>query len=179
MSDSTTQTQRLADIFPRYIIDRYENLPEFVIFLHSERWQWHNDDPDYDGYAVLRRLQFQHIKKEGYVSLRCAWDLGCPYEIRPYGDLSTTEESKTHHRAYKKAFEDLFPGKEIPKTVGSPCCAQFVVTGAKLRERPRSDYIKYREWLIGTKLEDEVSGRMFEYSWHSKIYPFLINGDRE
>ena len=128
---------------------------------------------------MLSRLQFQHIRNEGYVNLRCAWDLGCPYEIRPYGDLFTTDESKTHNRAYKQAFEDLFPGQEVPKTIGSPCCAQFTVTRVKLRERPRSDYVWYREWLIGTELGDEISGRIFEYSWHSKTTHSLATGNSE
>ena len=31
----------------RYIIDHYNNLPDVMVFMHSERYQWHNDDPIY------------------------------------------------------------------------------------------------------------------------------------
>jgi hypothetical protein len=31
----------------RYIIDHYDKLPDVVVFMHSERYQWHNDDPIY------------------------------------------------------------------------------------------------------------------------------------
>ena len=30
-----------------YIIDNYDNLPEYMVFLHSLRYQWHNEDPMY------------------------------------------------------------------------------------------------------------------------------------
>ncbi len=31
----------------RYIIDNYQNLPEYMVFLHALRYQWHNEDPMY------------------------------------------------------------------------------------------------------------------------------------
>lgn len=31
----------------RYIIDHYAKLPDVMIFMHSNRYQWHNDDPIY------------------------------------------------------------------------------------------------------------------------------------
>jgi hypothetical protein len=30
-----------------FIIDNYFHLPNATLFLHSKRYQWHNDDPDY------------------------------------------------------------------------------------------------------------------------------------
>lgn len=31
----------------RYIIDNYEAFPDLMVFIHGERYQWHNDDPTY------------------------------------------------------------------------------------------------------------------------------------
>jgi hypothetical protein len=62
----------------------------------------------------------------------------------------------------------LFPGKAVPEAVGVSCCAQFAVTGDKVRQRPKSDYEVYRRWLMETDLPDDISGRVMEYSWHSK-----------
>ena len=50
--------------------------------------------------------------------------------------------------------------------VGVACCAQFALTRQKIRERPLSDYQRYRNWITETGLEDNVSGRVLEYSWH-------------
>ena len=30
-----------------FLIDNYHDLPEFMVFLHSLRYQWHNEDPMY------------------------------------------------------------------------------------------------------------------------------------
>lgn len=89
-----------------------------MLFLHAERWQWHNDDPDYDSYAVLSRLQLSYLGEEGYASLRCIWVLSCPTEISPFADAANQEAHKSTSLAYKKAFEELLPGEPIPVSVG-------------------------------------------------------------
>ena len=35
-----------------YIIDNYDNLPDISVFLHGNRYQWHNEDPMY-GQLIL------------------------------------------------------------------------------------------------------------------------------
>ncbi|KAF2146922.1 uncharacterized protein K452DRAFT_315120 [Aplosporella prunicola CBS 121167] len=35
--------------FPSFLIDNYDALPNSMLFLHAQRYQWYNDDPDYDG----------------------------------------------------------------------------------------------------------------------------------
>ena len=37
-----------------YIIDNYHDLPEFTVFLHAQRYQWHNEDPMYGMSSVVR-----------------------------------------------------------------------------------------------------------------------------
>jgi hypothetical protein len=145
-----------------------------MIFQHANRYQWHNDDPLYDGQRMLSRLQLPFVKAQGYVNLRCVWTLGCPSEIRPSKEYIAPppagEEVSEEARAgafYKPAFEELFPGEPVPEVIGASCCAQFAVTANKIRERPKSDYENYRRWLLETKLPDDISGRILEYSWHS------------
>jgi Protein of unknown function (DUF3431) len=40
-----------------------------------------------------------------------------------------------------------------------------------VQERPKSEYERIRDWLLETELADQISGRVLEYSWHSK--PFM------
>lgn len=76
------------------------------------------------------------------------------------------ETAKTSYAAaYAELFPDMMP---VPEEVGVSCCAQFGVTREAVRRRPRKDYIRYRDWLVQTELSDDTSGRVFEYSWHSK-----------
>ncbi|KAI8943097.1 hypothetical protein NX059_001128 [Plenodomus lindquistii] len=157
---------RESMVYLTYIIDNYDSLPDNVLFIHPTRYQWHNDDPDYDGVPMLRHLQLPYLESEGYVNIRCAWTLGCPQEIKPY-------EEEGEHRAavhaggvYKQAFEQLFPGVKVPRYVGVSCCAQFAATREKIREREIDEYKRWRDWVINTDLEDKISGRVLEYSWH-------------
>ncbi|KKZ60736.1 hypothetical protein EMCG_04584 [[Emmonsia] crescens] len=155
---------RESMVYLTYIIDHYDHLPKHMVFIHSQRYQWHNDDPLFDNVPILKNLQLPFLSKEGYLNLRCVWMLGCPVEIRPFED---TERKYVHAGAFfKGGFEELFPGTPVPQEVGVSCCAQFAVTGDQVRKRPKSEYEHFRQWLLNTPLPDELSGRIFEYSWH-------------
>jgi hypothetical protein len=155
---------RESMVYLTYIIDNYDHLPDVMLFIHSQRYQWHNDDPYYDGVPIIRRFQVPYLQKQGYVNLRCAWTLGCPAEIHPHTD---THRDDVHAGEYfKTGFMELFPGVDVPDEVGVSCCAQFGVTSWKVRERPKSDYVRFRKWLSETPLKDDLSGRIMEYSWH-------------
>lgn len=118
---------------------------------------------------MLRRLQLPFLEEQGYVNIRCVWSLGCPAEIKPLAEEGEHREAVHAGGDYKKAFMTLFPDKEVPKEVGVSCCAQFAATREKIRERKKSEYQRYRKWLMDTELGDSISGRVLEYSWHSKF----------
>jgi hypothetical protein len=140
--------------------------------LHPDRFQWHNDNPDHDGLWALRHLDLSYIQQVGYVNLRCAWDNGCPAEIFPTSDEQYVPPAFWGgiftNQTYGDAFQELFPGWEVPEVVGAPCCAQFAATRDAILRHPREDYVRWREWILRTPLVDELSGRVFEYAWHSK-----------
>lgn len=155
---------RESMVYLTYIIDNYDRLPDYMLFIHSQRYQWHNDDPYYDGVPMIRRFQTPYLEKIGYTNLRCAWILGCPEEIHPMTDSDL--EAVHAGPYYMNGFKELFPGVTVPDAVGVSCCAQFGVTRWKIHERPKSDYERYKRWLTETDLDDDTSGRIMEYSWH-------------
>jgi hypothetical protein len=161
----STNKGRESMVYLTYIIDNYDHLPDYMLFIHSQRYQWHNDDPYYDGVPMIKRFQLPYLDLIGYVNLRCAWVLGCPDEIHPMTD---TNSDDTVHAGpyYFNGFKELFPGANVPETVAVSCCAQFGVARWKIRERPKSDYERYKQWLLKTDLDDAMSGRIMEYSWH-------------
>lgn len=132
-----------------------------MVFMHSLRYQWHNDDPIYDGIPILQKLRVPHIKSRGYVNLRCVWVIGCPGEIH-----ALSANTKGTEVFFAQAFRELFPDTPVPEAVGVSCCAQFAVSSSKILERPKADYEHYREWLRNTPLPDYDSGRIMEYVWH-------------
>ncbi|KAH8724088.1 hypothetical protein GQ44DRAFT_740542 [Phaeosphaeriaceae sp. PMI808] len=157
---------RESMVYLTYIIEHYDELPHNVLFIHPNRYQWHNDDPDYDGLPMLRHFQIPHLETQGYVNIRCAWSLGCPNEIKPLEEEGEHREAVHAGGDYKQAFQHLFPGQDVPRAVGVSCCAQFAATRETIRKRTKSEYIRYRSWIMETDLGDGISGRIFEYSWH-------------
>ena len=99
------------------------------------------------------------------MNLRCAWWLGCPVEIRPLEKAPSFLHASIE---YKSAFRKLLPGHKVPSQVGVACCAQFGITGETVRRNSKAQYLRMREWLLSTNLTDATSGRILEYSWHSK-----------
>ena len=158
-----------ADSVPRYIIDRYWSLPDVSVFLHGGRYQWHVDNPLYDSVISISDLQSDFVQEAGYVSLRCAWSVGCPRELEPARYLRERPDDSHHPAAmeYPDRFMELFPRAEVPEAVGAPCCSQFALSKNKIREQSLDYYIRLQRWLMDTELNSGISGRIFEYSWHS------------
>lgn len=150
-------------------------MPGNILFHHAERFQWHNDNPDYDALTLLQRFRFDNLKEQGYVNLRCVWVLGCPAEIHPIKDESPPVPNEAIHarHVYKPAFEELFPNTPVPETIGVTCCSQFAVRREVIKKRPRADYVRYRDWLMTSDLPDDLSGRVLEYSWHGEYLPLF------
>lgn len=160
-----TKSSGLTDLHS-YIIDNYSNLPLTTVFIHSLQFQWHNDDSNKDGATVLSRLQIPYVQQEGYVSLRCAWSLGCPSEIHTNQKKYDFPETTTFRTAFSEIFPERAALNDIPDVIGAGCCAQFALSRNKILERPKEDYERLRRWIMETELEDSVSGRIVEYSWH-------------
>lgn len=149
------------------MIDNYESLPDHMVFLHSLRYQWHNEDPMYDGLSMLKRLRLSHLDEVGYASLRCTFALGCPSELRNLRG-GNGEQMETE-MVFLSSFKEMYPELPEPDIVGAPCCAQFAVSRAQVLRRPRDDYRRYLQWLWDTQLDDQIAGRVMEYTWHSKL----------
>lgn len=162
---------REAMVYLTHIIDAYEELPPNLVFVHASRFAWHNDDPDYDALPALRNLRLPHLREAGYVNLRCVWVIGCPSEIRPVEDEGHTNDGAPSAKGvYKQAWGELMPGAPpVPDVVAVGCCSQFAVTRETIQSRPIEDYLRFRDWLLATPLDDSLSGRIFEFSWHSKF----------
>ncbi|OCK77335.1 hypothetical protein K432DRAFT_334139 [Lepidopterella palustris CBS 459.81] len=151
-----------------FIIDHYHNLPRTMAFLHSHRGgypaAWHNDAADYTAKSMLDRLNIDYVQENGYANLRCIHIPGCPDEIQMF--RNPPEGHRTAEHNMLGAWQILFNGTDPPSAIGAPCCAQFAVSKDQVLKRPLDDYNLYRKWLVETSLDDDTSGRIFEYLWH-------------
>lgn len=147
-----------------YMIDWYDKFPDISVFVHGRDTEWHNNNLLNESSSVmLHNLNLDKVARDGYVNLRCQWDPGCPDQIRPH--TAEIDYGKLEEIFFMEAWKDLFQTEDVPEVFAQPCCSQFAVTRERLRQVPKKQYIRLREWLLNTYMEDHDSGRIFEYTW--------------
>jgi len=151
-----------SNVYLQYITDHYPNFPDYLVFLHAHRWSYHVEFPEQDNALTVQRLQLDYVKRNGYANLRCNWEPGCPAEVQPFRQLA----GRTTEIAFAGAWMRIFNNTNVPEIVAVPCCAQFAVTREQILARPLSQYLAFHRWLLETELDDDTSGRVFEYLWH-------------
>ena len=160
-------------VYLSFIIDNYDNLPEYTAFVHGHEKSWHQEA---DLVQLLESVRFYALDETGYVSLRCDWFPSCPAEIRPVAHDATVWGPGVHRQDAEDGIVEVwpvfFPGVALPETIASQCCAQFVVTKSRILSREKEVYRVMREWLLRTLLIDDVSGRVFE-----KLWAYIFTGD--
>jgi hypothetical protein len=155
-------------VYLTYIIENYDTLRDITVFLHAHwrgEFAWHNDAPGKDNAAALRLLRLDHVLAQGYVNLRCRTDIGCPDVVQPFRDPPNANALIEHNMAdaWLAMFGDAVP---VPRVIGVPCCSQFAVSRAQIHAREKREYERVHAWLMGTELDDQLSGRVLEYLWH-------------
>ena len=157
-----------AMVYLTYIIDHYNDLSDVTMFMHSHQITWHNNDLlDWNAVDMVRRLSSEKVTRDGYVNMRCQLDPGCPDHIHP--TTNSDDELQIPEAAVMgKAWLELFPKTTSPpKVLSQPCCAQFAVSKERILSHPYTRYVFFRNWLVQTPLEDQLSGRVWEYVWQS------------
>ncbi|MCJ1333437.1 hypothetical protein MMC10_010136 [Thelotrema lepadinum] len=155
-----------AMVYLSFIIDRYDSLPNYTIFVQGHEKAWHQED---DLMPLIRNLRLPALDAAGYVPLRCDWYPSCPAEIKPITHDAVVWGPGVHRQDAEDGIVEVwprfFPGVELPETIAGHCCAQFAVTAGRIRSGERETYVKMREWLLETALLDDVSGRVLEKLW--------------
>ncbi|KAF7118394.1 hypothetical protein CNMCM5793_007911 [Aspergillus hiratsukae] len=152
-------------VYLTYIIDHYASLSDVTLFMHAHQYTWHNNDfLNSDSALQVQRLRSEYVIRNGYINLRCHLSPGCPDHIHPTvagDDLLNIPEAAV----FGNSWLELFPGTPVPRVLSQPCCGQFAVSAERIRTVALERYVRYREWLLATPLEDKLSGRVWEYLW--------------
>jgi hypothetical protein len=159
-----------------FVIDRYDNLPATLVFLHSHRagflTAWHTDTPLHDNVDALRTLKLSYVQANGYVNLRCNWNPGCEqaHRINKHITSEVWHDVFAGTSTFRPSISNTSAPQDMqmkaPSQVGAACCAQFAVSRDRVRQRPLSDYEQFRQWIIDTEKNDAQSGRVMEFLWH-------------
>ena len=164
-----TRRGRESPAYLSYIVDFYDRLPDYSIFIHASPEQWHNDLFGPRTLDTLKNLRLEPIDVHGYVNLRCQHNPGCPTGVYP---LTPTQSDIDAHdiRAYfSEAYQQILgvPAEKVPGAIGNVCCGQFAVSRERILARPKEDYERILRWAATTNLTDDFGvGWVLEKMWH-------------
>ncbi|OIW29544.1 hypothetical protein CONLIGDRAFT_643637 [Coniochaeta ligniaria NRRL 30616] len=163
---------REAMAYLTYLINHYAVLPEIILFMHSHRLAWHDNHLiSLSSPTTLVSLHLPRVARLGYMNLRCPWEPGCPAHIYP-SHTDGVDPNKPEEAVFASAWGELFPPDvAVPEVLSQACCAQFAVSRERVLGHPVSVYVGWRDWLLGTELGDQISGRVMEY-----LYQVLWTG---
>ena len=152
-----------ASVYLKYIVDNYDNLPDFTLFIHDDERSWHHTG------------SVRHRYNDALKSKKLFYNLNKKYL-----------EDITKHRWYDeiliwydKYIEKYIPRNRLPKqnwTKGYKGCAQFLVHKSLITNLPVEFYKDLYDWIITTDMPNEKLGRFLEYTWHVfwVVYPRYI-----
>jgi hypothetical protein len=114
---------------------------------------------------MIENLSNERVNREGYMNMNCGWAPGCVDGLR-MDTLYLDRQKDQEKQAVGKVWSNFFPSTPLPKIIRNACCAQFAASREIIHATPRASFAHYRDWLLTTDLEDEISGRVFEQLWH-------------
>ncbi|KAJ5908985.1 hypothetical protein N7495_001667 [Penicillium taxi] len=164
-----TRRGRETAAYLSYVVDFYDQLPEYSIFIHAYPEQWHNDILGPYTHNTLKHIRFEAVDVHGYVNLRCELNPGCPTSIFPLSPSQADIDAHDIRASFSDAYQEIFsvPIDKVPVELGNVCCAQFAVSRKRILERPREDYMRMLEWAATTKMTDDFGvGWVMEKLWH-------------
>ena len=153
-----------------FILDYYDALPKYALFVHAAEDQWHNDilskysnQPE-----TIRSFRTAAVDASGFVNLRCRLSPSCPVAVHP-AHATDLDMKVQNDKSYVDIYREIFDvaHDEVPETIGAVCCAQFAVSRERILQRPRADYERFLAWADGTSWTDSFGvGLLFEKLWH-------------
>jgi hypothetical protein len=170
-----------ATSYLEYIIDNYNNLPEYIYFCHGHNESYHQD---YSNEFIIKNIDLTKI--EDFLNINNYYN---------YIDNLRTEtilkfHSKTDNKPYRIII-DFFNEigskyKELPNFVNAYSCAQFFVTRNMILNNSIEFYKNCLDWFYsgnGLKLDSRYnaepnvySSRCFEWIW---CYIFTNNKEEK
>ena len=152
-----------ASVYLKYIIDNYENLPDFTFFIHDDEYAWHHKG------SIIDKFNESIATNKLYYNINNNCTLGSIITNDWYNEILIW---------YNEYIEKYIPMNSLPNkdwTKGYRGSAQFLVHKSLIEKLPKQFYEDLYNWIINTDMESAKSGRFMEWTWHLfwDIYPNL------
>lgn len=152
-----------------FIIDFYEDLPNYVAFCHGHEKSWHQNDSLLN---VIKKYNFE----DEYFTLNDPYYRNCLHENCPQ-EISYPSERRVWNQI--KSLKDKLMIK-MPNKIEITMGAQFVVPKKSILRNSKYFYINFRDWIDTQQvLDDSSDAIMVEQLWYliftgKEIEPRLI-----
>jgi len=137
-----------ASAYLEYIIQQYDHLSEYTVFVHGHRSGWHHRE-NMD--EKLKRIVFDR-------SYRNINELGLTR-------LADYPESMENVRKHLPGLQEILGPIDI-NNLYFKCSAQFYVTRDAIRARPLDTYNRLYKYIMESETTIPFLGTVFEYLWH-------------
>jgi len=139
-----------ASAYLQYIIDKYDSLPEYVLFVHDHETSWHHEGSIINIINSYKGANYINLNKYGTESLYEKFlSDGVLWKVDDYMDSA------------QSAFEN--PPHIMKLDYNS--CAQFAVSRKVIRSRSKEFYKRALQYIIDTSKSTEHNSRVLEYYW--------------
>jgi hypothetical protein len=148
-----------ASVYLKYIIDHYNNLPDYIFFIHDEEYSWHHKGSIIERF--IESLIEVYNKDIKYKNINSTW-----WDINSHS--SSNNIMKSYWDWYSRYIETFIPKKSLrqPIWINKPGSAQFIVHRNRIIKFPIEFYYNIYNWIISTSISSYESGRYLEYTWH-------------
>jgi len=147
-------TGQEASVYLKYIIDRYENLPDFTFFIHDEEYAWHHSG------SIVDKFDEALASGKKYFNINDKVILGNILTNRWYNEIVSW---------YTKYIEPYIPMNSLPNkdwTSGHLGSAQFLVHRSNIQKLPKKFYEDLYNWIMTTPSGCAKSAMFLEWTWH-------------
>lgn len=141
-----------ASVYLKYIMDYYNSLPTYVVFIHDEQFSWHHQG-DISKTVLSNEGKQRHYLNFNKVKLGSIHNVGGWWKDMDQWFTRYLEPYIGPHKKYGDW------------TVDKPCCAQFVVHRDRIRQLPFEFYENLYGWISTTPWSGEQTGRFLEWTW--------------
>jgi hypothetical protein len=138
-----------ASIYLEYIIENYNSIADYTVFVHGHRTDWHHKE-NID--EKLNRLTFDR----DYFNIN-------DQSVGKIDDISLDYMLQSK---LMTSILNLIDDSIDIRDIRYRCSAQFYVSKDKIQSNPIELYKKMYNLLMKTEETSYWSGRVFEYLWH-------------
>lgn len=144
-----------ATVYFKYIIDHYDNLPEYIYLVHAEYKSWHHKGNLYERLddAIKENKLFSNINNK----------------IWKFEDITKHAWYSKIMVLWKDYIEKYIPYEKLLDTnfiKDHKTSAQFYVNKSRILRYPKIFYENLYNWLLTTKINTYESSRYMEQLWH-------------